>query len=243
MPVIMSSLKEALEHLLEKYDIPYEGGFELLCGSEIMGSALEERMVPLQPWRSERKFTELFKLVDNETIENVCLLRFSHMTDSNQTLESILYKEFDLVEYIGHGRIVSLNAVFTDGRTGNVIVKLDNGVIGSVEAGNLLPDGQDDIDRHELVARRGVANDIPVDVQIPLQSIYTFTEEGQKGYTDVDFELYGFSGKEIGLVRAQMDFYKAGAAAVTHIERHKRLCSIVRAAISSDKNHRKEVIS
>ncbi len=235
----MRTMTEALKDLLAKYDVQFDGQFMPVSGTEVYGKAVEGGCVPLQPWRSDRRYVELYKLVDNNTIENVCLLRFSHSTDGQTSLAETLYREFDLTEFIGHGRIVSLNAVFTGGRTGNVIVKLDNGVIGSVEVGNLLPAGKDDLERHEIVARRGVANDLPMDVQIPLQSIYTYTEDGEAGYRDVDFELYGFSEKGIALIRAQYDFFKDTAKAEWHRKQHKHLTALVDAAFESDRDHRK----
>ncbi len=233
----MKNMEEALKGLLDKYDVPFDGQHMPVSGTEVYGKPLECGLVPLQPWRSDRRYVELYKLVDTNTIENVCLLRFSHMTDGQTPLSATLYREFDLVEFIGHGRITSLNAVFTEGRTGNVIVKLDNGVIGSVEVGNLLPAGKSDLERHEVVARRGVANDLPMDVQIPLQSIYTYTEDGEAGYRDVDFELYGFSELEIALIRARYEFYKDTAKSEWHLKQHAHLSALVSAAFESDRDH------
>ncbi len=214
----------ALQGLLDKYDVAFDA------------NALQ---TPLQQWRCNRRFAELHKLVDGNTIENVCLLRFSHMTDGKTPLSDTLYREFDLCEFIGHGKITSLNAVFTNGRTGNVIVKLDNGVIGSVEVGNLLPSGKSDLERHEIVARRGVANDLPMDVQIPLQSIYTYTEDGEAGYRDVDFELYGFGEEEISEIRAEFEFCKNPSAKADHEAQDQHLKAVVAAAFESDKDHKK----
>lgn len=216
--------QEALKALLTKYGIAYDPVVE---------------SVPLQSWRSDRRYVELFKLVDGKTVENVCLLRFSHMTDGKTPLEATLYRELDLCEYIGHGKVKSLHAVFTDGRTGNVIVKLDNGVLASVEVGNLLPDGKSDLERHEIVARRGVANDLPMDVQIPLQSIYTYTTDGEEGYRDVDFELYGFPEKEIAQIRAEFEFCKNPSVAGSLSERDAHLRDLVAAAFKSNNQKKK----
>ena len=219
-----SEHKKALKELLKKYGVAYDPAVE---------------SVPLQSWRSNRRFVELFKLVDNNTIENVCLLRFSHMTDSKTPLESTLYREFDLCEYIGHGKVRSLHAVFTGASTGNVIVTLDNGVLASVEVGNLLPDGRQDLERHEIVARRGVANDLPMDVQIPLQSIYAYTADGDAVYRDVDFELYGFPEEEIAQIRAEFDFCRNTSSGGELVERHNHLKALVAAAFESNNKKQK----
>lgn len=235
----MEKMKAALEALLKKYDVALDPRFNPVNGELHIGKPLGAEDIPLQIWRSDRRFTELAKLVDNQTIENVCLLRFSHMTDSDTTLDAILYEEFDLCEFIAKGEITSLHAVFTDNHTGNIIIKLSNKVIESVEVGNLLPDGKSDIERHEVVARRGVANDIPVDVQIPQQSIFTFTTDGETGYRDVDFELFGFSEKEIHHIRSRYDFYKDTSKAEELRKKHFHLSSLAEAAFLSDKEKRK----
>lgn len=213
-----------LDLLLKKYDVAYHVAVET---------------TPLQPWRCNRRFVELAKLVETQTIEDVCLLRFMHMSDQGTSLDDLLYREFDLCEYLGKGKIVSLHAVFTDGCTGNAIVKLDNGVIASIEVGNNLPDGKSDIDRHEIIARRGVANDIPVDVQIPLQSIYTFTTDGENGYRDVDFELYGLSELEIEFVRAAFEFCKDPSSAEAHSRQDAHLQKTIKAAFDSNVQHKR----
>ena len=58
------------------------------------------------------------------------------------------------------------------------------------------------MDRHEIIARRGVASDRVVDTQVPQASIYKFTAEGEERFTDTDTELFGFELEEILLIRA-----------------------------------------
>ena len=95
-----------------------------------------------------------------------------------------------------------LARVCSGGKVANVIVTFANGMSASVECSAALPDGAAEIDRHEIIARRGVACDRVVDTQVPQASIYAFTEQGVKTYTDTDAELFGFSDAEIWAVRA-----------------------------------------
>jgi len=55
----------------------------------------------------------------------------------------------------------------------------------------MLPVGTAMIDRHELIAGRGVACDRVVDTQVPQDSIYALTGDGERRYTDTDAELFG----------------------------------------------------
>ena len=217
---------EALKGLLDKYDVPYAGG-DL------------EIKVPLQPWRCNRKYVELKKLVTSETLEHPCLLRFCHLTASSTPLEELLYREFDLAEFICGQKIQALHAVFTDGRSGNVIIKMDNGIVGSVEVGNLLPEGAAEVDRHEIIARRGVGSDIVVDTQIPQQSIYLMTKDGDQAYKDTDSELYGLDEKGIERVRAAFEFLKDPQSAAFHTAQDASLKQAVAAALTSNETHKK----
>lgn len=222
----MRTEKEALESLLVKYDIPF-------------GPADLESGIPLQPWRHNRKYVELEKMVSSNTLEHPCLLRFCHLTGPSTPMEELLYREFDLAEFISGHRIVALHAVFTEGRTGSVIIRLDNDIIGSVEVGNLLPEGMEEVDRHEIIARRGVGSDIVVDTQIPQQSIYLMTDEGPKSYKDTDSELYGLDEKGIERVRAKFAFLKDRDIEQWHLEQDAHLKAAVKAALESDSTHKK----
>ena len=217
---------KALEGLLKKYDVPYSP-------ADLADDT------PLQPWRCNRKYVELRKLVETQTLEHPCLLRFCHLTDAHTSLEDLLYREFDLAEFIAGEEIAALHAVFTDGGAGNVIITLKNGVVGSVEVGNRLPEGSPEVDRHEIIARRGVGSDIVVDTQIPQQSIYLMTRDGEQGFKDTDSELYGLDEKAIERVRARFAFLKDKKSEAAHRAQDARLKKAVEAALQSNEQHKK----
>ena len=58
------------------------------------------------------------------------------------------------------------------------------------------------MDKHEIIARRGVACDRVVDSQIPQESIYVWSKNGHSAFTDVDTELFGLPDEVIWTVRA-----------------------------------------
>lgn len=221
----MRDPKSALVSILDKYAVPYTE------------QQIEEEL-PLQPWRCNRKYVELQKLVAGETIEHPCLLRFCHLTDAETSLEYLLYREFDLCEYILGHKIVALHAALTDG-CGSVIVRMDNGVVGSVEVGNNLPAGAPEVDRHEIIARRGVASDIVVDTQIPQHSIYLYTDKGTEMYKDIDTELFGLSEREIENARAKFSLLSGNSTIEEHKCQDIHLKAAVAAALASDEQHKK----
>ena len=221
----MRTEKEALLGLLNKYSVPF-------CIADL------DMTLPIQPWRCNRKYVELEKLVSSNTLEHPCLLRFCHLTDANTELKELLYREFDLAEFITGHKIVALHAAFTDERSGSVIITLDNGIIGSVEVGNLLPEGQAEVDRHEIIARRGVGSDIVVDTQIPQQSIYLMTQEPET-FKDTDSELFGLDDKQIEKVRAYFALLKDNSKKEWHAAQDAHISAAVKAAFESNETHKK----
>ncbi len=217
---------EALKSLVAKYEVP--------CTAEELAEDF-----PLQQWRAARKYNELKNLISTNTIEHPCLLRFCHLTGAATPLEDIIYRELDLCEFITGHRLTALHAAFTDECSGSIIVKLDNGVIGSVEVGNRLPDGTPEVDRHEIIGRRGVASDIVVDTQIPQQSIFLYTNEGGTSFTDTDSELFGLSAAEIENVRARFEYLKDKSTREWHMAQDGRMKKAVAAAMESNETRKK----
>lgn len=235
----MDKIKKALYSLLEKYDVIFDPSVNLLPGWSFLKKKMDVNDVPLLTWRSNRKFVELHKIVSGNIVEHICMLRFCCLTDSNTDFVSLMYREFDLCEFIGQGKIYSLHATLTDERGGNIILKLDNGVICSVEIGNQIPFDCKKIDRHEIIARRGVASDLVVDTQIPQQSIYMYTEKEATAYKDVDNELFGFGEEEIELIRSSFEFYRNMQLKEFYCRQHNHLSKIIDMAFISNKEHRK----
>ncbi|WP_147372126.1 hypothetical protein [Mariniphaga sediminis] len=239
-----SNIESALKQLMQKYEVKGHPRLNLLPGWHFLGKKLNEHDVPLLTWRSNRRFTELQKLVSEQVVEDVSMLRFSSFGSNEEwSLEALMYREFDLCEFISGSNIVSLHAVFSDNSTGNIIVKLASGVIGSMEVGVQAPVGRRLLERHEIIARRGVASDMVVDTQVPQSSVYTFTREGESVYKDVDNELFGLDEFQAEWVRAAFEVQKEPGQSEDLKTRHARLSRLVDTALMSNSGKQKmEVI-
>ena len=253
MPLLAASssadrLQAALAGLVEKYAVSAPPGWTLhadpdeatgphamLPGWTALERPLEPGCVPLLPWRSQRRFVELKRLVDEQVVTPVCMARFACHTDGSRLdLAAILYREFDLAEWLLGSPIESVTASIT-GPVANVIVRLAGGVLCGVEAGAALPPGAAMIDRHELIAQRGVACDRVVDSQVPQDSVYALTADGTSRYTDTDAELFGLEPDEVFLVRAAYDTLLHRERADALRQQHRRLAALVRLAFESDR--------
>lgn len=246
--VCADRLLAALAGLVQKYEVSAPPGWTLHAGPDAAAgphamlpgwTALERALptgcVPLLPWRSQRRFLELKRLVDDQVVAPVCMARFACQTDgASLDLTAILYREFDLAEWLLSSPICAVTASIT-GAAANVILRLEKGIVCGVEAGAMLPHGTAMIDRHELIAGRGVACDRVVDTQVPQDSVYALTTDGECRYTDTDAELFGLEPDEVPLVRAAYETLLHAERADALRRQHQRLAALVRLACESDR--------
>ncbi len=247
--------EQALASLLKKYHVhvpePFHldspddtPGLHLVPGWKLTGKPLNDHQIPLLSWRAKRKFIELKKIVKEATVENPRMFRFSCTGNKDRWhWQDLLYRELDICEFIGDSSITSLQAAITDNETGNIILRLDNGILCSIEISILLPSGKALADRHEIIAQRGVASDLVVDTMIPQNSIYTYTESGENHYKDTDEELFGFDEEQIDLIRAGFLVLKEKGLSGAWRARHDHLTNLVKAVFESGKNRKKSFIN
>ena len=190
----LKKMNKGLDFLRDKYDAA-KGEITLKDGHCYVGA------VPLLPGRMERKIVELKKMTENGTLEGVSTLRFAAFVPKGADIKEVLAKELDLAAYLGASDVVRVMAA-GNGEAINVLAKLANDVNVSVEVAASLPKGESAFDRHEIIAKRGVACDQTVDTHTPHASIRCYGAKGAIEYTDVDTELFGLTYDEIWNVRA-----------------------------------------
>mgnify|MGYP000921599578 FL=1 len=248
-----SNLETALAGLLDKYSVQPPGPWRLLTAPEptaagtltllsgvaLTDASLPEHVVPLQAWRCERRFVELKRIVDERTIDPVVMARFACLVHGTTAdLAAVLYRELDLAEWILGAPLQTVSAHMAGGRQANLMVRLASGVLCGIEAGTSLPAGSPCQDRHELIARRGVACDRVVDTQVAQSSIYVFGPQAQQ-FTDVDAELFGLSIDEVALVRSAYEVLARPELAPAARQQHARLRRLVETALASDRSRKR----
>ncbi len=250
-------LNDALTGLLQKYaddvagpwrlgdgsqpapEIP-PGTLALLPGWTCAETELPDLFVPLLPWRSERRFQELRNLVQNQTITPVLMCRFACITDGSALpLDALLYREFDLAEWLAGAPLASIYASIDGQLAANAVVRLANGVVCSVEVATTLPSGTPMQDRHEIIARRGVASDRVVDTQVPQSSVYVWSDNETAQFTDTDAELPGLNSDSVALVRAACDALKRPESRQELHSQHQRLRRLVALARQSNQQQQR----
>ena len=201
----IKKMNRGLDFLRGKYGAK-KGEIALRGGHCFVGTT------PLLPGRMERKIVELKKMTENGTLEGVSTLRFASFAPKGADMEAMLAKELDLAAYLGASDVVRVMAVANGGAI-DVLAKLANDVNVSVEIGAGLPKGEAGYDRHEIIAKRGVACDQTVDTHTPHASIRCYGAKGVDEFTDVDTELFGMTYEEVWNVRAAFALLQGRASA------------------------------
>lgn len=223
------NMNSALGFLLKKYQVGKNGTI-----TETGELKTEGKYFKLLPWRMERRFIELKKIITNGTLEDISTLRFANISEYGTSLDKLIFREFDLCEFFAGSPVTEIFAVFHKDKTMNAIVKLENGCSCSIECSVMLPKGTMPIDRHEIIARRGVASDQLVDSQVPQSSIYEFTSVNTKRFTDVDFEIFGFSQNEVSIVRSAFNLLKNSISGEEHNSQFNHVSKLVDMAKKSN---------
>lgn len=192
----MEKLQKGLDFLLDKYT---DGKKATLLSRETV--RVDGKEIPLLPWRCQRRFTELRDLVRQGRIEDVSVIRVSHITKKGTPLDKILRRELDICSFLLDSPAKVEHKVYGGSFVCNMVATLANGVVCTIEAAATLPETAGIIDKHEIIARRGVACDRTVDTQVPQSSVYVFSDCGVETYTDTDYELYGLSEEDAAVVR------------------------------------------
>ncbi len=232
----MNKINDALNFLCGKYGIESKGTLEQ--GADAMLLVLADgKKINLRPRRVERRFVELKKILDGNTLEGVSTLRFARF-QSGGSLRNILEEELDLAEWIAGSGIIQMFASGDGTNVCNVIFRTADGKSGCLECGIKLPENTPGMDRHEIIARRGVASDRVVDTQIPQDSIYVWDGNGSRTFTDVDSELFGLPNEAVWNIRAAFAVLsdpKLGDAWNTAAEHARRLAgAALESAISGN---------
>ncbi|MBR2838779.1 MAG: hypothetical protein IKE55_08350 [Kiritimatiellae bacterium] len=223
----IKKMNKGLDFLIGKYGAK-KGEITIRGGHCYVGAT------PLLPGRMERKVVELKKMTENGTLEGVSTLRFAAFAPKGSDMEAMLAKELDLAAYLGAADVVRVMAV-AGGSAVNVLAKLANDVNVSVEIGAGLPKGEAGYDRHEIIARRGVACDQTVDTHTPHASIRCWGAKGAAEYTDVDTELFGLSYDEVWNVRAAFALLQGRADAKVWKAAWAKATKAARLAFAADK--------
>ncbi len=188
-------MQERLNMLLQKYSVDTSATL-----ADARHATIGDKTVPLLPWRYERRFEELKKLVDSKTVDGISVFRIISIGRKTDSMEELLKRELDVCRFVLSTEITEVFAI-GNGAALNVSLKLASGAVCTVELATTLPENAERISKHEIITARGIACDMNVDTQTMQASVYVYGEKPET-YTDVDFELFGLDIVSVSTVRA-----------------------------------------
>ena len=198
-------LNEKLQMLLEKYSVEQKGTLQN-DGTLVSGA----KTLPLLPWRAQRRFVEFKNLAASENVKGISTMRTFRIVPKSEDLFAVLYREIDLCQFILQTKVTEVFAIGGDGAL-NVSALTEKGYVCTLELAATLNEGEEALDKHEIIAEKGVICDRAVDTQVPQSSIYVFGQDGNRTFTDVDAELFGLGMEECALVRSAFEVLKNGS--------------------------------
>lgn len=159
--------------------------------------------VPLFHWQQQRKYSELRGLLDRKVVSPALAMRIHHIVPHDEftrTLKDIIVFETNLFEFITGAKINKVFADFSADVYTNCIMSAENNVKASMELG-FSPDGSAPVLLHEVVARTGIASDLPADIQMVQYPIYVIKGKETETYNEIDYELYGMDNTQADSIR------------------------------------------
>lgn len=219
-------LQQKLDFLLEKYAVPAKA----VLAADARSVTVNGSAYALLPWRHERRLIELKKICDG-TVGAISHIKIMSINPKDVPLDEVIHRELDTAEYVGGLKITEIFKA-QNGPACSVICMTDKQAVVTLELACTLPEGATVIDKHEIITDRGTACDRNVDSQTPLSSVYVYGAQNEE-YTDVDFELYGLSIREISIVRQAFEIAKDKTLGERNNAQAKRLAALVQKAEES----------
>ena len=130
------AMNRSLAFLREKYGCP---AGEIVRNGENHELALPGgKRIALLPWRVERRFVELKKIVDGKTLEDVSTFRFAAFAPGADPVK-LAVRELDLAVFLADSPVERIFAVRCGDAACNLLARLANGMSASIECGSKLP--------------------------------------------------------------------------------------------------------
>lgn len=153
---------------------------------------------------------------------------------SDISLERLIYREFDIAEFILHSKIRKITA-FVNQNAANIIAVMENGTSANIDLGNTMAPGAHYQCQHRLITNHGMANDLGVTDMTIQHQLYVFGAEGNSVYDDDEFYLYGLDEEEVSKVLTIHAIFTGHVKWEDWAQNDARYCRMIQAVYESDR--------
>ena len=234
---------KAIHKLLEKYGKKSDGWALTEHGGQPALAFDDGGIVPLLPWRYERRFLEMREIIASKQLDGVSAVKILKIGGTGSLINT-LYREADIAMWLADSTPLDVFADFNGDHAANVFIKLQNGVLCCLEL-MAEPSLENAVtDKHTVITSRGLACDLAVDTQIKQDSVYVYKDGNKRAaYTDTDFELYGLDPEETALARCCFDvLINRETVGETFKQRAVLLKTVTDAALNSYEHKNRAVV-
>ena len=234
------SVKEGVIRLLTVRDLPIPE-FDVVKrrdGELADTLVLNGKRIPLHPWRYEPRIEAMYDYGRHQPEQNNCINTYSFV-GSDIPLDSLIYQELDIAEYVLGSPIVKVTA-FINGAACNLLAKTASGAVVGLELGATMAPGSIPQFNHRLITSHGMATDRTVNTLVEQSGVYLFKNDDSRPYeyNDGEYYLFGLSPEECwcatfihGIIKGALD----GEALIRHAD---HLLQVLRAVHTSTEEKR-----
>lgn len=238
------TINEGIKILAERDGIDIGGSYVPAGLTDFTAFYMTEngKKLPLTVWRFHEKFRGIKNTI-GELLGEVSSMKAYSLAPRTTNLKSLIYQEVDLAEWWLDSHTKYITAVI-NGPTANIILKMENGRVGTLELAATLPEGAETQYKHEVYSTHGQVCDRAVDTQVVQHAIYLYNDGAvPKTYTDIDFSLFGLTPAEVDTVY-NIYWLAKGRIDLTELEandiRLKRV--VLKCFEAAEKNRRLEIM-
>ncbi len=224
-------MQSNLDFLLKKYAVQKKA---VLAANSVI---VNDKTLPLLPWRSERRIAELKKLISDGELTGISTMRTLRIVKEGTDLYDVLFREVDICRYILGTEFTEIFAVANGNDTLNAIAATAAGYVCTLELSATLHGNEKPIDKHEIIAIGGVACDRAADTQVPQSSVYVYNGKPEPDtYTDVDAELYGLEAEDCAIVRAAFEIVRTETDLSDEVKADKQIVEAAKRSVLNVEN-------
>lgn len=238
-------IKEGVNILLKEADLTSENWeYKPILKDDFTEKLIyKNKEIPILTGRYHGKLRGMKGIINDKLLGKLSSLKTYSFAPKYINLKSLIYKEIDLAQWLLNSKVEYVMSFIKNDKVANIISKMKNGTVCTLELATTLPINSRPQFKHELYSTHGILSDRVVDTQVAQDSIYLFNnEEKVIRYNDIDFNLYGLSESEIDLVYAIYNILSGLQSSNYLIELNNELEDIVNKCYQSSYTGEKEII-
>ena len=236
----VKSVKEGVIRLLTLRDLPVPG-FEIVKrgeGEYTDTLVLNGKRIPLHAWRYEPRIEAMYDYGRYEPENNNIINTYSFV-GSDVPLDSLIYQELGIAEYVLHSPIVKVTA-FINGAACNLLAKTAGGAVAGLELGATMAPGTIPQFNHRLITTHCMATDRTVNTLVEQSGVYLFKNDDSRPYeyNDGEYYLFGLSPEEGWQATFIHGIIKGAVDSEALIRDYEHLSRVLRAVYTSAEEKR-----